>query len=571
MKQPAETDSKEAQNVASAPARTARSHHTPTPGGYLGQLAAMMNSGPRVQGLAQLKEDLQQKGQVQSWARLTAGLNQGEPAQLSAAAATTSMPKTAPMPAQRKNGKGKAAPQEDKWKKAIIDKGFTEGQVKVGGAGSANADISAQDLMNLWLFEVKGANQWKSAENFAHEGNVPAKQLSGKLFGKLKQKMKIKTAGGEVEEVTLEEALANPDYYVGVREQLLLGVSNISEGENPLLALQINTSEEEEEAGFDKTKGAALPLDLADIFNYLTKGVEFVVRKNEDDYASQKRAVEEIEEEWGEWAGDARSFFVQNPEHLGTIEKAYTFARQKGSKHKPHTEELATLGEDIEFRFIPVVRDLTKASKVEPVQGVFVHKKTTYNETNAGDALKIKIHGVKPADLERLARSDTDLGTISNADDVQAALEKIGGEEQKKKEPSPAEKHKEEQIAPYLVLIDHLAGEGGGNKDAELKGGHLLTEMKAKYPNLRISGTPSQDAPWEGWWTDGVSAPKWSSFFPSNWTKDDLVGQLKKSSLLRQQLYLPGGIAITKSGETFYPWVNKTLPKPEIKDMVVPS
>ena len=130
-----------------------------------------------------------------------------------------------------------------------------------------------------------------------------------------------------------------------------------------------------------------------------------------------------------------------------------------------------------------------------------------------------------------------------------------------------AQKEKAEQIKDYLALIPHLAGEGGGK--APLKGGHLLEEMKKKHKNvLRLTGTPDKGKPWEGWWSDGAAEAKWSSFFPAPWTNDTLVTALWKSSKTKKGRELPGGIEITKQGDTFFAWVHQTLVKrPATKDM----
>lgn len=128
---------------------------------------------------------------------------------------------------------------------------------------------------------------------------------------------------------------------------------------------------------------------------------------------------------------------------------------------------------------------------------------------------------------------------------------------------------KHEQIKEYLALLPHLAGEGGGSKP--LKGGHLLSEMKKTWPGLIISGTPSNDGPWEGWWSDGTSAPKWSSFFPANWSRADLIRQLYSSSSTRGGRELPAGFKVSKTGDTFFPWVDQTLTDvPKLTDMVKP-
>lgn len=91
--------------------------------------------------------------------------------------------------------------------------------------------------------------------------------------------------------------------------------------------------------------------------------------------------------------------------------------------------------------------------------------------------------------------------------------------------------------------------------------------MKTTFPKLRIYGTEDLNKPWEGWWSDGTVQPKWSSFFPASWTKDTLTEALRDSSFIKGGRDL-GEFAVTKSGDTFYPWVNQTLTKaPLLKDM----
>jgi hypothetical protein len=132
-----------------------------------------------------------------------------------------------------------------------------------------------------------------------------------------------------------------------------------------------------------------------------------------------------------------------------------------------------------------------------------------------------------------------------------------------------SELSKKSQIKEYLDLIDHLAGEGGG-KEA-LKGGHLLSEMKKKHPKLKISGNPDDNAPWEGWWSDGASPAKWSSFFPATWTKAYLIKGLWGSSTATGGRMLFSMFKVSKQGDTFFPWVDQKLKKqPALKDMKPP-
>ena len=81
MKQTVQPDTKQAQNGPSQPARSPKPQNTFAPGGRLSELAAMMNSSPRAQALAQLKDDMQQGPRVQSLGKLAAEVNQCVPAQ----------------------------------------------------------------------------------------------------------------------------------------------------------------------------------------------------------------------------------------------------------------------------------------------------------------------------------------------------------------------------------------------------------------------------------------------------------------------------------------------------------
>ena len=128
---------------------------------------------------------------------------------------------------------------------------------------------------------------------------------------------------------------------------------------------------------------------------------------------------------------------------------------------------------------------------------------------------------------------------------------------QEKEALSPAEEHKEQQIAPYLALLDHLAGEADDDKKPKvLTGGHLLSEMQKKWKGrLKLTGEPVPDAVWTtGWSVDGVSKSGTSTMFPSSWTREILEAQLRASEVTGNQITLmPSGILIKKAGNTFYP------------------
>ena len=123
---------------------------------------------------------------------------------------------------------------------------------------------------------------------------------------------------------------------------------------------------------------------------------------------------------------------------------------------------------------------------------------------------------------------------------------------------TPADKRKDAVVDSFRPLFAHMAGEGGGT--TPLSGGHLLLEMKAKYPDLRLVGTPIAAAPWHGHWSDGKAKAKWSSFFPASWQLAHLIGELRESTVTvgDPTRYLqPSGIQIAqmkgKGTGTLYP------------------
>ena len=203
----------------------------------------------------------------------------------------------------------------------------------------------------------------------------------------------------------------------------------------------------------------------------------------------------------------------------------------------------------------------------QPIQATFTHKKNSYDKNSKKLPAIFK---VSPVDLKKLADDEKiDFGVIETKEQADAALVRLreamaGAGEQKGVHAEKAKK-----LEPYLEFMKHLAGEVVEEK--RLTGGHLLSAMKEKFPNLKISGAPDQNGLWEGWWTDGANTPKWSSFFPASWTREHLEKQLEKSGEVRGGRELPGGIVLTKMGGTFFPWVEQTLKdRPEIEDMFDP-
>lgn len=88
----------------------------------------------------------------------------------------------------------------------------------------------------------------------------------------------------------------------------------------------------------------------------------------------------------------------------------------------PATAEHARLGHlaDASHR-VGRLRGLQAAADARTLQGVFSKNRSVYD---ASSKKLPSIHGVKPADLEKLARSDVDFGELKGKPDVETALMK---------------------------------------------------------------------------------------------------------------------------------------------------
>jgi hypothetical protein len=269
---------------------------------------------------------------------------------------------------QRKGGKGskgtqKEAPQEEKWKENIAEFGFPS--VEVAGGGTENADIRAKDAERLWLFEVKGDNDWMSESNLTHTGNVPAKQLSGKLSGNLDQNLSTPKVGssGQKETLSVKDYILGADVSEHARDQLLLGASKM-DIEDALLGLKYDSGADD----FKFTKGASIPLSINSVLRYLNDVVDTIpdYAQRQDYKSNHAGNVAEIQQAWDDYPDrDGRAFFVTNPAYLTRLEAAYSALRRTAIFHTIGNKQLEQIGNDIEYKFIPVVRDLTKVEKPE--------------------------------------------------------------------------------------------------------------------------------------------------------------------------------------------------------------
>lgn len=290
-------------------------------------------------------------------------LSEGAPHRPSPARASNRQAATGVIQLANGKKKSKADPQEEKWRKELESYGFTKAQVHVAGMGTAGADISASDASRLWLFEVKGKNDWISAKNIAHEGNVPAKQLAERLSGTMGTTVRVKAPVGEgTESVDLKKYISSSEDYGDARKQILLGASDMNI-DDAILALQYDT----EKNKVDFTKGAALPLSINAVLRYMMDVVELIPDTEQRKEYSSKHAgnVYRISEAWDDWTKDGRSFFVENPEYLTELESAYTALRKTGYRHELNGTTLEQLDDKIEFKFLPVVKNLQHVEKEE--------------------------------------------------------------------------------------------------------------------------------------------------------------------------------------------------------------
>lgn len=122
-----------------------------------------------------------------------------------------------------------------------------------------------------------------------------------------------------------------------------------------------------------------------------------------------------------------------------------------------------------------------------------------------------------------------------------------------------AEAEKAKAIAPYLALLDHLAGEED-TKSNSVSGGHLLLAMRALWKErLDIedeSGASTTDKWTMKWRLKSSQSYKSSTMFPSGWSSDNLKAALLASEVVGGTVIAKFGgvsIPINKSGGTFYP------------------
>jgi hypothetical protein len=110
--------------------------------------------------------------------------------------------------------------------------------------------------------------------------------------------------------------------------------------------------------------------------------------------------------------------------------------------------------------------------------------------------------------------------------------------------------HQAEKLKPYVEMLPHLAGDVKKNKKTQkvtdLSGGHILLEVRKKFPKAAVSHTPNKHKAWAAYWTNDATAQppiyKWSSFFPASWSNDDVLKNV-----------LDTKVEFEKKGDTFFP------------------
>jgi hypothetical protein len=250
---------------------------------------------------------------------------------------------------RRYEGEKKATNLENEELNTYVDlreRGFSEKQLEVAGAGGANADFFASDGERMWVVEVKGRNKWMSADNLSLNGNVPGKQLGNKVVGKKAQTLKGVVLGSEAsKKVDLSTYVCDSeDGYAS----LLLRVTQL-DIDDALLTFTVKVDGEGKATitGFETLSlHAALTFILAD-----------------DD---EKSAGRLLKASWEEFPGDARSWLIQSPKDATDLSNSYTAARRTAAHQVAASVSRAKLtDDDIELRLVPVTKNLPPLPKPE--------------------------------------------------------------------------------------------------------------------------------------------------------------------------------------------------------------
>lgn len=222
--------------------------------------------------------------------------------------------------------------------------GFAEGQIQAAGSGVASADFFAADGNRIWVVEVKGQNNWLSAANFANDGNVPAKQVGGKVQAKQATTLKGKTLFSSDEEVVRlnEYIAASADGY----DSLLLGVTQLDVSD-ALLAFKLKIS--------DDTIVGYHPLTLNAALNFIAEDKKL------------SHGAEQIRESWTDSPLNIRAWMAQNPEMAIQLSEDYT-ARRQAEAHELSNVTLPQLDEDHVIRLVPVIKFMESNLPAKPVQ-----------------------------------------------------------------------------------------------------------------------------------------------------------------------------------------------------------
>ncbi|MEH2453218.1 eCIS core domain-containing protein [Nostoc sp.] len=233
-------------------------------------------------------------------------------------------------------------------------------------------------------------------------------------------------------------------------------------------------------------------------------------------------------------------------EKLQDESEAKEIRKQEQSSELSYSPRTVTSNRRLIQRTIPELNGLNKTKLSKKNEEI-------YNQINAAVDGRVGKNDVFK-EIDELKKSTQEY-TIDQV--VETVIE---NKNYKKKVPEEtqdfARVYKLQQIAPYIAMLPHMAGE---EKDGEVQGGHLFRDMEDKWKDKleykKLSG--DENGLWNMEWRIKENQNwKTSSMFPQNWTNENLRTALTNSDVISGKLELPNGtepIKIEKAGKTFYP------------------
>jgi hypothetical protein len=431
---------------------------------------------------------------------------------------------------------------------------FEQGQIKGAGAKGANADLVAYDRARLWIMEVKGTNLWQSRDNQTATGNVPAKQVYNALAGRFNKTIKATTLLSPERPVDIKvgDYVYEPIGQDG-RSQLVIAVTGLN-FDDAILEVHLDPLE-----GDGKVAGNDYePHTLTEIINWLAVTVPgYRGSSTHVELGKKTGEVMRIKESWeSHRAPDARSWFMADPESAAELEEIYQLARRT----HPSDNRFDKLKQDVEVRLLPVLKALPE-----------IQKTRFGKDTKAADWLKTqRAKNAGETDdvyLNAILGADTTYGVAPDLAANLVVLKRVHNRAVKAAKTQA--KSVNTNTAPSrkrtvtTEIWNHI-GNGELKSDGVPKGFHTLT---GERPVARTDGA-RRDHPHGCYWSKVVSStdptkvkPDGSTFFPTAWTRQDIVDAIEYASEVRRgQLYettkeaKTAGLQLWCNGDSYFPY-----------------